>query len=190
MTRLRQHGAFFVAIAVGFAFGAADQYLGSRVITLGPWASTVSQLSAPWLILAFVAGSTQARSGRAALLGLVATMAGLTGYFAMMWSPVEGVPVSQLATEWPTLLSSQWLNIAGGLLSGPLFGYLGQRWRVHRWWPSAALVAGALCLEPLARWVTGRLWPPAFVWGIEVAVGVTLMLVLCVLAMTRDRQIS
>ena len=190
MSRLRQSSILLVAIVVGFAFGATDQYLGSRVITLGLWAATVSQLSASWLVLAFVFGYTQTRPGRAALVGLVATLAGLAGYFAMMWSPVEGVPFGQFAAQWPTLLASQWLNIAGGLLTGPLFGFLGHRWRTRRWWPSAALVAGAICLEPAARWVTGRLLPPDFVWGIEVVVGLALVLVFGILTMTRRRQIS
>ena len=68
-----------------------------------------------------------------------------------------------------------WYNpmyILGGLVTGPLFGLLGQRWRVRRWWVSAALVAGVLCLEPVARWATGQLWPPTPVWTAEVASGI------------------
>jgi len=54
---------------------------------------------------------------------------------------------------------------------GPLFGLLGQRWRVRRSLLSAAVVAGALCLEPLARSAAGKLMPPARVWTVEVASG-------------------
>ena len=81
---------FAVAIVVGFAFGGADQYLGS-LITLGPWTVSVSQMSAPWLILPFAFGYTQRRPGRAALVALVATASALTGYFALTLSPMEGV---------------------------------------------------------------------------------------------------
>jgi hypothetical protein len=49
------------------------------------------------------------------------------------------------------------LYILSGLVMGPLFGLLGQRWCLRRSWVSAALVAGALCLEPLARWAAGQL---------------------------------
>jgi hypothetical protein len=65
--------AYFVAAAVGLAFGAADQYLGSRS-ALGPWAWTVSGMSAPWLVLPFVVGMTQERGRRAMALGLVVTL--------------------------------------------------------------------------------------------------------------------
>jgi hypothetical protein len=180
---------FFVAVVVGFAFGAADQYLGSRV-TLGLWASTVSTASAPWLVLPFLFGCSQTRPRRAILLGLVVTMAALAGYLAAMWSPLEGVSLAQLGAEWPTLIRSQWANICGGLLTGPLFGLLGQRWRSSRSWVSAALVAGALCLEPLARWATGELWPPTFVWEIEVAAGAVLAVCFLVSGLSRDREIA
>jgi len=189
MTWLRQHSLFLVAV-VGFTFGASDQYLGSRNMTLGLWASTVSQLSAPWLVLPFVVGCSQVRPRRAAVRGLVVTILALAGYFSMMWSPVEGVYWHQFAATWPTLVASQGANIVGGLLTGPLFGYLGQRWRMHRSWVSAALVAGALGLEPLARSATGQLGPPAFVWETEVALGVALALFFILSRVTRDHAAS
>ena len=80
--------AYLVAVIVGLAFGAADQYLGS-MSWLGPWASTAAQMSAPWLILPFVVGITQQRARRAAALGLVVTVSALLGYFAMTYSPME-----------------------------------------------------------------------------------------------------
>jgi hypothetical protein len=36
---------------------------------------------------------------------------------------------------------------------------------------SAALITSALCFEPLARQVVGRLSPHPNVWGVEIAVG-------------------
>jgi hypothetical protein len=189
VTAKRQWIAFVIAAVFGFVFGAADQYLGSRGVTLGIWASTVSMLSAPWLVLPFAFGCSQTRPRRAAALGLVATMAGLAGYFTMMWSPIEGVPWSQFATQWHYLVGSQRMNIAGGLATGPFFGYLGQRWRAHRSWASATLVAGALCLEPLVRWaVDGRLSTPAFVYQIEVAAGIALALFFIVSGVSRRRE--
>lgn len=180
---------FFVGIVVGFALGAADQYLGSRV-TLGLWAATVSGASAPWLVVPFAFGCSQVHPRRAMLLGLVVTMAALAGYFTLMWSPLEGVALSQSLPELPTLLRSQSVNILGGLVAGPLFGFLGQRWRANRSWASAALLAGSLCLEPLARWLAGQLPPPAFVWKIEVVSGAALALFFVVAGATRDREIA
>ena len=189
----RERRVFVVAILAGFAFGAADQYLGSRVMfgshfLLGPWASTVSTASAPWLVLPFVFGCSQTRSRRAMVVGLAATLAALSGYFALMWSPIEGVWLSQSLPHLPALLRSQWANIAGGLITGPLCGLLRQRWRARRSWASAALVAGSLCLEPPARWAAGQLPPPALVWEIEIATGAILALFFVVAGVARGGE--
>jgi len=110
------------------------------------------------------------------VLGLVVTAAALVGYFAMTYSPMEIHPWSlgRFTAGVIAVTTRGWYNpvyIVGGLVTGPLFGLLGERWRVRRSWVSAALVAGALCLEPLARWATGQLWPPVPVWTAEVASG-------------------
>ncbi|MEA2556501.1 MAG: hypothetical protein QOG88_39 [Actinomycetota bacterium] len=168
--------AFLVVAIVGLAFGAADQFLGSLSITLGPWAATAAQVSAPWLVLPFLAGMAQVRARRAAILGLLVSVSALLGYFAMTYSPIEIHPWTwhRFTTGLVAITTRGWYNplyILGGVATGPLFGLLGQRWRVRRWWVSAAFVAGAICLEPLARFGAGELMPPAPVWVVEVALG-------------------
>jgi len=168
--------AFLLAAILGLAFGAGDQYLGS-MSWLGPWASTAAQVSAPWLVLPFLAGMTQQRARRAAVLGLVVTASALLGYYAMTYSPMEIHPWSfeRFTTGMVAVTTRGWYNplyILSGLVTGPLFGLLGERWRVRRWWVSAAAVAGVLCLEPAARLVAGHLYPPAPVWTTEVALGI------------------
>jgi hypothetical protein len=169
---------FAVAIVIGVAFGAADQYLGSlrSLVSLGPWAVAVSGMSAPWLLLPFVFGCTQDRPRRAMLVGLVATTSALAGYFAMTVSPMEGVALRDASHAGAALLRSNGLVIAGGLVTAPAFGFLGQRWRAERWWVSAAVVAGAFLLEPLALLSTGRLSGPGWIWLTEMAVGACLAL--------------
>ena len=167
--------AYLVAVILGLAFGAGDQYLGT-LLWIGPWTATAAQVSAPWLILPFVAGLTQERPRRAAALGLVVTVSALLGYFATTYSPMEIHPWSfhRFVTGMVAVTTRGWYNpayILGGLVTGPLFGFLGQRWRVRRSWVSAALVVGTLCLEPAARWASGQLMPPAPVWTIEVVAG-------------------
>jgi hypothetical protein len=182
--------SFVVAIAVGFVFGGADQYLGS-IVSLGPWAASVSGMSAPWLVLPFVFGSSQDRAGRAALIGAAATASALIGYFVMTLSPIEGVSLSGINLI--DFVRSQEANIVGGVVTGPLFGWLGWHWRSERSWLSAALVAGALCLEPVARLAVGRLEAPGLVWIAEVAVGISLAGYFVVSRMTRrhdTRRIS
>ena len=165
---------FVAAVACGLAFGAGDQYLGS-LSTHALWTVSVSLLSAPWLVLPFAFGCSQLRSSRAAALGLVATMSGLAGYFLMIMGPFEGGRSNFSGPEIRGLLLGNTLNIVGGLVTGPLYGVLGQRWRTRRAWTSAALVAGALCLEPLAEVAAGRHYPEAStVYLFEVAAGIAI----------------
>jgi len=169
---------FWVAILVGVAFGAADQYLGSlrSLVSLGPWAVAVSGMSAPWLLLPFLFGCTQDRPRRAIAVGSVGVGAALAGYFAMTVSPMEGVALKDVPDAGAALLRSNGLVIVGGLVTAPAFGYLGQRWRRDRWWVSAAVVAGAFLLEPLAVLATGRLSGPGWIWLAEMAAGACLAL--------------
>jgi hypothetical protein len=181
---------FLAAALAGLAFGAADQYLGSlrSMLALGPWAVSVSQMSAPWLLLPFAFGCTQNRARRAMLLGLVATVAALVGYLAMTVSPVENVALRAVPSGAWAWIRTNLPVIVGGLVTGPVFGLLGQRWRVERWWPSAALVAGAFVLEPLARQVDGRLLGPAWIWPVEMALGLALAAAFLMAGAARGRS--
>jgi hypothetical protein len=167
--------AFLLAALLGLAFGAADQQLGTLTAELGPWTSTAAQVSAPWLVLPFLIGISQPRARRAAVLGLIVTESALLGYFLMTYSPLEIHPWTfDRFTHGMIAVTTSGYNpfyILGGLATGPLFGLLGQRWRIRRSLVSAAVVAGALCLEPFVRWAAGQLMPPAPVWVVEVASG-------------------
>ena len=114
--------AYLLAVVAGFAFGALDQYLGSlRLLVLyGAWPSTVSQMSAPWLVLPFVFGMTQVSSGRAMRLGLVATQSALAGYFVLTLSPLEGVSLGAFPSSLVSLVVSaqNWVYIAAGTVTG------------------------------------------------------------------------
>jgi hypothetical protein len=167
--------AYFLVALLGLAFGATDQQLGTLTSELGPWTSTAAQMSAPWLLLPFLVGTTQQDVRRAAVLGLVVTASALAGYFAMTYSPLEIHPwtFDRFTTGFVAVTTSGYnpFYILGGLVTGPVFGLLGQGWRLRRSWISAAMVTGALCLEPLARWASGQLMPPAPVWVVEVVLG-------------------
>ena len=107
--------------------------------------------------------------GRAAV-----TVAALAGYFALTLSPLEGVALGRFPGDLVALARSNLRNIVGGLVTGPLFGALGWRWRTTHSRASAVLVAAAFCLEPVARLAAGQLSSPAVVWGVEVMLGVAL----------------
>ena len=135
-----------LVLLLSAAYGAGVQYLGSIAHTWGP---DVASLSAPWLLLAFLAGATQRDPVRAALLGLAATFAALIGYFLLTDSPLEGAQYT-LGNTHGFFLSNAPVVI-GGIVTGPLFGWFGQQWRTRRAIAGALIAAAAFCLEPLAR---------------------------------------
>ena len=134
-------------LVLSAAYGAGVQYLGSLVHH--PWGAAVASLSAPWLLLAFLAGATQRDPRAAALLGLGATWAALLGYMLLTDSPLEGAHYSLANTH--GFLVSNAPVVIGGFVTGPLFGWFGQQWRTRRAIAGALLSAAAFCLEPLAR---------------------------------------
>jgi hypothetical protein len=144
-----------LALLLSAAFGAGDQYLGSLTGSghaWAGWATDVSLLSAPWLVLPFVAGATQREPRRAALLGLVCTYVALLGYGLMTLSPVENAHLT-VATVRGFFVSERNVFV-GGIVTGPLFGWFGWRWRTRRAIAGALVTAAALCLEPFVRKVT------------------------------------
>ena len=80
----------------------------------------------------------------------VVTMTALLSYFLMIMGPFEGGRWNLTLHQIRAVFFSNTTNFFGGLMTGPLYGLLGQRWRTRRAWISALLVAGALCLEPFA----------------------------------------
>jgi hypothetical protein len=162
-----------LALVVAAVFGAGDQYLGS--FSAHPWAADVSLLSAPWVLLAFVAGWTQRVAKWAAILGLACTFSAFAAYGLMTLSPIENAHLTVASAI--GFVHSETRTFAGGLVTGPLFGWLGNRWRTGRSWPGAVAVAAAMCLEPLARVYAGQPYEIRFrtVWLTEVAVGVAVL---------------
>jgi hypothetical protein len=172
-----------LAITLAAAFGAADQFLGARAWLLGSWATDVSLFSAPWLLVAFLAGWSQPTPRRAVILGLLGPLAALVGYWAMTLSPVEGAVVTVRGVR--GLLIGQSVYVVGGLLTGPLFGWFGSRWRSRRDWRSGLTVALVVCCEPFAHAAVGTAVSFHGVWAAEVVVG--LAMALYVIAENRRR---
>lgn len=160
-----------LAIVVAALFGAGDQYLGS--FSMHPWMADVSLLSAPWLVLAFAAGSTQREPRRAALLGLGCTFSALVGYGAMTLSPVENAHLTTASVA--AFVGSESAVFIGGVVTGPLFAWFGQAWRARRAWRGALATAAALCFEPLVRIQAGEAIRSSTVLFAEVAVGLAMI---------------
>ena len=169
-----RRGALLLSIALGAAYGAGTQFLGARTT----WGWAWQELSAPWLMVPFLAGWAQSRRRPAVIAGLLATYAALAGYFFMTLGPVEGATLD--ANGVVHLVKSQALWEVGGLLSGPAFGWLGWRWRTSRYLLGPVSVVGAFLLEPL----DGQAHLPPVTAG-EVAAGIALAVSLLIVRAAR-----
>lgn len=149
-----------IVLVAAFAFGAIDQLIPwaiskSSHVGLDMFAVQVSKMSAPWLLVPFLAGAWQSGRLRAAMLGLAATWLAVLAYVVMIVSPMEGVHLTPRTFAFS--LASQWPWFAGGLITGPLYGWLGQLWRTRRSAVAALLAALPVLLEPAALWLSSRL---------------------------------
>jgi hypothetical protein len=154
------------------AFGGLDQYVGS--LSAHPLATAVSLLSAPWLLVAFFAGSTQSTLRRAAVFGLASTYAALVGYWAMTLSPVEGAHMTAHSVR--GVVISQSLLVLGGLFIGPFFGGLGHLWRMGGRPEPAIAAALAVAAEPFAHAAAGSAFRVTSVAAAEIAAGLLMVL--------------
>jgi hypothetical protein len=161
-----------LAIALAALFGAADQFLGARASVVGSWATAFSLLSAPWLLIAFSAGWSQPTVRRAVILGFICPLAALVGYWAMTLSPIEGAVVTARGIR--GLLVGQSSYVVGALLTGPLLGWFGHRWRETRDRGGALIAALLVCFEPLAHAAVGTSVSFSGVWAAEIVAGLAL----------------
>jgi hypothetical protein len=173
-----------LAVAGALAFGVGMSLLKGN--DGGSVRGAVANLSAPWLLLPFVAGATAGggRVGRAALVGLLVSFGALAGFY------VANSFVLQLGPH-PWLVDLRLAFGAGyffklAMLSGPAFGVLGARWQTTRSRSLGVLVAALLVFEPFASmaYYGGRYTSEASVWAVEVAVG----LAVCALVVLRPRH--
>jgi hypothetical protein len=142
-------------------------------------------ISAPWLLAAFLAGARVPRARVAAALGVLATFAALLGFYAEQspLSDLNAQTVSFLGDPMQALrfiVGAHAVYFLGGGVSGVAFGALGGLWARSRAPLAARAVACMFVAEPLAwlalaaargggsAFVTDHVW----LWLAEVAVGI------------------
>jgi hypothetical protein len=140
-------------IAVSVVFGIVMAWIKGNGLGLS---DAVGNISALWLLVPFLAGA--AADGRrmvaGALSGLIATLAALTGfYFAESF--VLDLGQHPWLTDLSLTMGAVTYYAERGLVTGPVFGALGQWWRQRRSVVAAGLIAAVFVLEPLAWWLYG-----------------------------------
>lgn len=122
-------------------------------------------MDSPWLLVGLLAGATCSSVRRGALLGLVATVVALTGFYVLTGAvlDLDGESFARSALLWA---SANRVYFAGGLISGLLCGAAGAWWRARRTMASRSTtrvvvgVTGLLLLgEPLVLLMLGLLYP-------------------------------
>jgi hypothetical protein len=173
-------------VLAGFIYGLAVSHIPSPSTVGVFW---VSNLSAPWLLLAFLAGWSQRSRLWAAAAGALTDVAAIAGFYLtfLLIDPTTGRP------DGPTSILTR---IVGGMgywlgwvvptwetkavLAGLVFGLLGWWWGRSRSLLAGAAVCLAFVLEPVA-WALydGHLPRPAVLSIAGAAIGLaTLALVL------------
>ena len=136
----------------------------------------IGNLSAPWLLLAFICGAWAGGGhvARGALVGVLVSFLALGAFymantFVLALGPHPWLVDLQLAFG-----NGYFFRFAA--LTGPLFGALGARWRLTGSRTLGVLAAALLVFEPLA-WIAyfrgqgGVYTSDAPVWAAEVVVG-------------------
>jgi hypothetical protein len=178
-------GRLVVAAAIGFAFGTLASSTPPAREAGVAW---FGQFAAPWVALPWLVGwGVVGRGGGAALAaasGIVASVAAVHGYYVHPWEldPLEmELPTS---TPWPALyLTVTMRNLGGaavwfvaGAASGGLMAWLGWRYRRTGELLAGAVLPAAFILEPIGQFVVfGRLDRPEWIWALEAALGVGLL---------------
>jgi Family of unknown function (DUF6518) len=139
-TTMRARGIALVFPLLGLAFGVAAALFkgedwGVRTI--------VGNLSAPWLVLPFLAGWSRRSFAAAAGLGAATSVLSVVGFYTCYALVFALVSSHTLGTDVAVL--------AGALVAGPVYGALGYWWRSRRSLAAGLAVGAAFVGEPLAQ---------------------------------------
>ena len=192
---LRRALLIAAAVAGGLAYGYLTALIPSPRDAGVFW---VSNLSAPWLALAFLAGWPQRSPLWGALAGACADIACIVGFYAQFFSFGDpnrlGLPPRTPLAERLVADLGGWVSFAApwllaGVLAGAVFGALGAYWGKSRTPAAGVLLAAAFIFESAAWHLYNRaLWPPYPIWFAEIFFG-TLLLALVLAAARRRRGV-
>jgi hypothetical protein len=146
----------------------------------------LGNISAPWLLVAFLGGAGSRRPRLASIAGLGVTVAALVGFYVAE-SRVLDLGQHSWLVDLELTVRSGGVYLLSALISGPIFGALGGVWARRRSPLAAAAVAMMFTCEPLAVWLyqdergaggEGVLTHYPLLWGSEVLLGIAATLIL------------
>ena len=188
-SRIRVFLILLGALAFGLLAAWAKGPNTDGMSTISQVRADLGNVSTPWLLVPFLAGTRSRKAGAGALLGLAATMFALFGFY-LLTSLVVDLGHHGIIRDLGRELGANRIYLVSGILSGPLFGALGAWWRTTRSL-RASVVAGALMVgEPIVMAVVGVLSPVTLVGLNSISVTVyaaELTLGLVVLLVARSR---
>jgi hypothetical protein len=170
-TRSRMWPVLLGALCFGAAMAVIKgQDVGAR--------DAFGNTSAPWVLVAFLAGTRCTRLWAAALLGLAATMVAFFGFY-LTEAAVLDLGRHPWWVDVKLTLGSGHVYELWGLVSGTAYGALGGLWATRRLAAAAAAVGLAFACEPLivfalvraGVWGGGGLFDYTWLWVGEIAVG-------------------
>jgi hypothetical protein len=183
-----------IAVLVALSFGVVvavlkGQGTGAR--------DALGNLSAPWLLVAFIGGACSRRARWAPLGGLAATIAALAGFYAAESRLLDLGPHSWLIDLQLTFQAGR-VYLLTALLSGPIFGALGGLWAKRRSALASGVIATMFVCEPLVVWLyqrdrtdgaaTGQLTQYPWMWTGEIIAGVACWLITARAVQASDRS--
>jgi len=157
-TRNRLAAILVAAFAFGVVAAVAKGQNTDGIATMSQVRGVLGNLSTPWLLVPFVAGTQCFRLRAGAVVGLFATLAALCGFYLLTTFVID-LGGHGVAGDLRLEFTGNRVYFEGGLISGPLFGSLGAWWQRERKVP-VSIVAGALLMaEPIVLGLSGAFGP-------------------------------
>ena len=136
-----------VVLLAALVFGAVAALLKGQGSGVN---QVLGNMSAPWLMVAFLAG-TRSRSLRVGgALGLAATLMALSGFYLAFALSADLGDHGLAGDLYLTLSGYNSRYFLAGLVSGPALGAIGAWWNVRRSAPASVGIGLLLLCEPLA----------------------------------------
>jgi uncharacterized membrane protein len=156
-------------LVMAVLFGAVASYVKGLDAGLR---GELGNLSAPWLLLPFLASLRCRSLVRGALVGITASVIALVVFYAVQTFMLQGhLGGGGFPRELVTEIGANRIYLLAGVATGPLFGavgaWFGRTYRVWTWAAVGGLLVGEICVVAL---VQGHQLLPAplyFNWGVD-----------------------